>query len=87
MRNISTTVRAAAELEEKGRQQAADVTFGGILEVKVIVRGQCQLVLSQIVDILNYGGADKKYEFLVTKASEKPRTTRYFFLHRLRMDQ
>jgi hypothetical protein len=57
MKSIPTTVRVVTKLEEKGRQQAADVTLGGILKVKVIVRDQCRLVLSHVINIFNDSGA------------------------------
>ena len=74
MKNIPTTVRVVTELEEKGRQEAADFTLGGILKVEVIVRDQRRLVLSHVINILNDSGADKKYEFSITKAGEKLHT-------------
>jgi len=74
MKNIPTTVRVVTELEDKGCQEAADITLGDILEVKVIVCDQCRLVLSHVLNVLNDSGADRKYGFPVTKAGEELRT-------------
>jgi hypothetical protein len=67
MKNIPATVRVVTELEEKGCQQAADVAFEGILEIKVKVRDQCRFGLSHDLDVLNNSGAYPKYEFSIQK--------------------
>ena len=71
MKNIPATVRVVTELEEKGRQQAADVAFEGILEIKVKVSDQCRLGLSRGLDVLNNSGAYPIYEFSIQKQVRK----------------
>src|ERR1019366_5006522 len=83
IKNIPATVRIATELEEKGCQQAVDIALGSILEVKIVVCDQCRPGLSHVLNVLNNSGAYQKYEFPITDAGEKPRTTERFFLHRL----
>src|SRR5712692_6645519 len=51
-----------AELGEKGCQEATEAALGGILIVKVVVRNQCRLVFSHVLDILNNCRAYRKYK-------------------------
>jgi hypothetical protein len=51
MKNTPATVRVATKLEEKGRQQAPDVTLGFILEIEIKVRDQGRLDISRVFDV------------------------------------
>jgi hypothetical protein len=39
-KKVPARVRVVNKLEEEGGQQAPDISFGGILEVEVVVRDQ-----------------------------------------------
>lgn len=48
-------IRVANKLEEDGGQQAPDISFGGILEVEVVVSDQSRSRFSDMLDFLNNG--------------------------------
>ena len=83
MKNIPATVGIVTELEEKGCQQAADIAFRSIFEIKVVVCDQCWTGPSRVLDVLNNSRAYQKYKYPITEADEKPRTTECFFQHPL----
>jgi hypothetical protein len=67
MKNAPATVGLDTELGEKGRQQAAEVAFKGILEIEIIVRDQARLGVLHVFDVLDNGGAYQQYEFPILR--------------------
>jgi hypothetical protein len=83
MKNVPATARVVTELEEEGRQQAPNDTFGGILKVEVVVCDQCGQGVSHVLDVLDNSGAYQQYGFPITETDEKPRTKELFSQRRL----
>jgi hypothetical protein len=79
MKNIPATVRLVTKLEEEGRQQAADIALGGILEIKIIVCDQGRFGISRIFDVLDNGGAYQGYEFPILKSRRELTYQRMLF--------
>jgi hypothetical protein len=87
MKDIPATVRVVTELEEKRCQQAVDAALGCILEVEVVIRDQCRPSFLHVLDVLDNSGTFPKYEFSITEADKKSRTTKCFFPHQLKIEE
>ena len=74
----TTPIGVVTELEEKRRQQAAEIALGLIVGIEVIISNKGRPIFSHVLDILNDGRADQQREYLM-KGRRGSRTKERFF--------